>query len=75
MLPQVAEQRVSPHTIGRSLERLRADYGFRVLQRAKAHLWTDWLTYGSENEDAIEFLSEFILCYAQMEGIASRGDA
>jgi hypothetical protein len=55
------------HVVGRRLEQLRQDPGLRLLLHAKAHLWTDLLNLGAENENAIEFLSEFILFYTRAE--------
>ena len=55
------------HVVGRRLEQLRLDPGLRLLLHAKAHLWTDLLNLGAENETAIEFLSEFILFYTRSE--------
>ena len=57
-------------TVGRRLEQLRLDAGLRLLLHAKAHLWTDLLNLGVENETAIEFLSEFILLYTKSEGLS-----
>lgn len=65
--PFQAAKAIPAHKIGRRLEQLRTDPGLRVLQHAKAHLWTDLLNQGTENENAIEFLSEFILYYTRAE--------
>src|SRR4051812_26600946 len=54
MISSVSEPLATPQAVGRRIERLRNDNGFRLLQRAKAHLWTDWLNHGSANESAIE---------------------
>jgi hypothetical protein len=58
------------HTMGRRVEPLRLDPGLRLLLHAKAHLWTDLLNRGTENEGAIEFLSEFILFFAKPEQLS-----
>ena len=65
-LPQSVKA-LPTHKIGRLVEQLRLDPGLRILQHAKAHLWTDLLNQGAENEYAIEFLSEFILYYTRTE--------
>jgi hypothetical protein len=59
---------VPSHTVGRRLEQLCLDAGLRLLLHAKAHLWTDLLNFGAENEAGIEFLSDFILFYTNSEG-------
>jgi hypothetical protein len=56
------------HIIGRRLEQFRLDPGLRLLVHAKAHLRTDLLNLGTENEGAIEFLSEFILFHTKSDG-------
>ncbi len=65
--PSQTVKSIPAHKIGRRLEQLRTDPGLRLLQHAKAHLWTDLLNQGTENEMAIEFLSEFILYYTRTE--------
>lgn len=68
------EKRITPDTVAppirRRLQRLRSDQGLRLLQRAKAHLWTDWLNKGTDHASAIEFLSDFIIYYGKVEGLA-----
>ena len=56
--------------VRRRLQRLRSDQGLQVLQRAKAHLWTDWLNKGVDHDSAIEFLSDFIIYYGKSRGFA-----
>ena len=69
------ETRVPSHTaalpVRRRLQRLRSDQGMQILQRAKAHLWTDWLNKGIDHDSAIEFLSDFIIFYGKARGFAS----
>ncbi len=61
----------APHSVGRRLERLRSDHGLRLLLHAKAHLWTDLMNLGIENNSAIDFLSDFILSYTRAEEAGS----
>jgi hypothetical protein len=60
---------VPAHTVGTRQEDLQHDPGLRFLLHAKDHLWMDLLNLGTENEEAIEFLSEFVLLYRQADGL------
>lgn len=67
--PRVSTPPVAP--VGRRLQRLRSDQGLRLLQRAKAHLWADWVNKGVDHDSAIEFLSDFIVSYGKARGFAA----
>jgi hypothetical protein len=72
MIASRASTQIVAVPVKRRLLKLQADQGLRLLQRAKAHLWTDWLSNGTEHDLAIEFLSDFIIHYGKVEGLTAQ---